>query len=144
SLLLSAIGGICSLAVGWVCLRMLAIMQPPPAGVHAQHLKLGLPALAMAILLSLVSGLASGAAPLLWGLSSSASLRQTADGGGTSRWRGALVVVQLGLALMLLIASGLLTKNLYRVASGDRGFDVDGLLSFEFHIPPDQYLRPAG
>jgi len=146
SLLLSSIGGICSLAVAWGCLRMLAIMQPTPGGVHVQHLALGLPAMTITVLLSCLSGLAAGAAPVLWGLGRDASFRETSERGGTlgGAMRGALVAVQLSLALMLLIASGLLIKNLYRVASGDRGFNVDGLLTFDFRIPPGQFLQPAG
>lgn len=143
-LLLSAFAGICSLAVGWACVRLLAMMQPPPSGAHTASLELGAPAIAIAVLLSILSGLAAGAAPMLWGVKRGASLRESAERAGRSRWRSVLVAVQLSLALVLLIVSGLLTKALYRAAFTDRGFDVDGLLSFEFHIPPRQYLRSAG
>jgi putative ABC transport system permease protein len=144
ALLLSGLGGIASLSIGWACVQLLAFLQPPPGGAHASSLTLGAPTVVIAMLLSIASGLLAGAAPVLWQWRRGASLRETAERGGGTAWRGALVTVQLSLALMLLIASGLLAKNLIRVVSNDRGFDIDGLLTFDFHISPQQYLRPGG
>ncbi len=58
--------------------------------------------------------------------------------------KSALVTVQIALALMMLIGSGLLINSFFRLAGHDLNFDPSGLLTFEFHVPEQQYLRSAG
>jgi len=58
---------------------------------------------------------------------------------GTLNARHALVVGQLTLSLMLLIASGLLLKSLYRLQRTDPGFDASGVLTMNVQLPAFRY-----
>jgi hypothetical protein len=54
------------------------------------------------------------------------------------------VVAQIGLALVLLIASGLLMKSFVRQAGRELNLDPDGILSFDYRIPGPGYYKPIG
>jgi predicted permease len=56
-----------------------------------------------------------------------AGARATAGGG---RWRDALAVAQIALALALLICAALLAESLARLTSASYGFDPSGVLTF--------------
>ena len=56
--------------------------------------------------------------------------------------RGAVVICQLALALVLLATGGLLLESFMRLASVDPGFDVSNLLVFELQFP-DSSSRDA-
>jgi predicted permease len=50
----------------------------------------------------------------------------TAAGGGSGRWRDAMVVGQVAITVVLLIASGLLVRTLIAIGQMDPGFDQHG------------------
>jgi hypothetical protein len=56
------------------------------------------------------------------------------------RVRSALVVVEVALALVLLVGSGLLIRTALALDAVDPGFDAQGVLSARVALPPDQYL----
>jgi putative ABC transport system permease protein len=53
------------------------------------------------------------------------------------------VVVELALAMVLLVAGGLLTKTLWRLQHVDAGFEPENLLTFRFSVPPAKYPSSA-
>jgi putative ABC transport system permease protein len=53
-----------------------------------------------------------------------------------------LVSAQIGLALMLLISSGLMINSFIRLVLDERGFDPEGVLTFHYRIPVQDYIRP--
>jgi len=55
------------------------------------------------------------------------------------RIRQTLVVAQLGLAMVLVVAGGLVAKSLDRLTSVDPGFDPKGVLTFSVSLPSVQY-----
>lgn len=63
------------------------------------------------------------------------------SGAGTShpRLRSALVVSQTALALVLVIASGLLIRTFYQLLASDSGFRPEHVLTFELSLPGTQY-----
>lgn len=65
-----------------------------------------------------------------------------ADRGG-GRLRGALVVAQMALAVLLLAGAGLLLKSFIRLQSVDPGFNPRGVLTFEMALPAARYPDPA-
>ena len=76
-----------------------------------------------------------------------ARLRQAGRGsvGGRERHfaRNALVVSQCGLALVLLVGSGLLVRSFAELMEIDPGFDTDNILSFQVALPTEQYETPV-
>jgi len=53
-------------------------------------------------------------------------------------------MLQIASALVLLIGSGLLINSFVRLAGFDLNFDPAGLLTFEYRIPQQQYVRNVG
>jgi putative ABC transport system permease protein len=59
--------------------------------------------------------------------------------GSGQRFRRALVVAEIALALTLLIGAGLLIKSFARLEALDRGFNPDPLLNFFVSLPQNEY-----
>ena len=68
--------------------------------------------------------------------------RQGAPGGRT-RLRHALVAVEVALALLLLVGSGLLVRSFLKVLAVDPGFDAAHVLTLQTSVPGDTYGTPA-
>jgi predicted permease len=60
----------------------------------------------------------------------------------TGRLRGALVVLEIALTLMVLTGSALLVKSLVRAQRQDPGFRSAGLLTFLINLPDEPYGKP--
>ena len=58
---------------------------------------------------------------------------------GAARLRGALLVAQVALALVLLVGAGLLVRSLIKLNAVDYGFAQDGLLALNLDIPAARY-----
>jgi putative ABC transport system permease protein len=58
---------------------------------------------------------------------------------GGARTRGALVIAELALALMLLVGAGLLMRSFLRLQSVDPGFHPDHALTFNVTLPDARY-----
>jgi putative ABC transport system permease protein len=65
--------------------------------------------------------------------------RGVTGGRSGGRFRAALVVAQVSLALILLAGAALLVVTVRRLALIDPGFDPRGAYTFEFTIPPGKY-----
>jgi putative ABC transport system permease protein len=148
SVLLSLGGGVLGLAVSWVGIRALVAMNPPPGGVAISDVALSVRTVAVTAMMAIVTGLLYGVAPAIIHARSSLTdtLKEPAGGGGSRRprWRSALVAVQIAVTVILLIGAGLLTKSFFSVISRDLQFDTARLLTFEFRVPPGDYLQPRG
>jgi putative ABC transport system permease protein len=70
------------------------------------------------------------------------SSRSTTAGGAQQKLRGAFVVVQVALSLVLLIGAGLLTRSLLRLNMVQPGLDPLGLVTFQ--IPFSRTLYRGG
>lgn len=68
----------------------------------------------------------------------------SARGGGsaTPSTRNALVVAQVGLATMLLVVAGLLTRSFDALVSVPPGFEADNVVTFDAMPPPTDYPDP--
>ena len=74
-----------------------------------------------------------------------ASLKDEAGGATVrGRLRGALVIAQVALSLMLLICSGLFIRSLRNAGSVDLGFDADNLLAMSMDLQLQGYTEPSG
>ncbi len=124
SLVLSLAGGVLGTALVYVSLRLIAGLA---AGIipRIEEVRVDSSVLAIALALSLASGLIFGLAPALHAtrLSLNAVLRESGrSAGGRQRLRKLLVSGQVALALMLLAGASLLVRSFLRLTSLDMGF----------------------
>jgi putative ABC transport system permease protein len=98
---------------------------------------------------AVASGVISGIAPSL--LSSRANLSDSLKEGGRGtsvgrtrhRLRGALVVAEVALALVLLVGAGLLVKNFQGLLNVNESYSPETLLTLNLTLPDLQYEEPA-
>ena len=143
SLLLAVVSGAAGLVLAEWLQRLLPLATGlSEAGVAAPGLDV--PVLLFGLAVSILTGLLSGVAPALRAptLAPARDLtpgaRTTESRGGT-RLRGALVVGQVALTLVLLFTSGLLIRSFVRLATTDLGFDVDHLLTADIELLETEY-----
>jgi predicted permease len=134
SLLLIAIGGVMSVLVAVLIVRLISGMLP-------SNVSLGLTALNSTALLfaagaSLVTVLVFGLVPA-WRVSGANPGRvmnmqgtRAVSGRGSARFRATLTTVQIAFSMVLLVLAGLFTRSLSNISSEDLGIDVDSLVTF--------------
>lgn len=98
-------------------------------------------ALGFAVGLAFISAVASGLLPALRStrrhpMEMLRRGRGLSDGRGTQRVRSALVVAEFALAVVLLIAAGLLVRSFVRLTAVDTGFRGDRALVVSLGFPP--------
>jgi putative ABC transport system permease protein len=59
------------------------------------------------------------------------------------RLRQALVSVEVGAAVVLLVAAGLLLRSASRLVAVDPGFEQNKVITFKLGLPPSRYQEPA-
>jgi putative ABC transport system permease protein len=134
SLLLAMFGGALGMVLAEIGVRALVMLSPPDlprldairldAVVFA--FALGVTTL-IGVLVGIIPALHASRADLREGLQR-VSLRSSSDHRNT---RGALVVAEVALALVLLVSAGLLLRSLQRVFAVDVGFDAANLLTMQ-------------
>ena len=139
SLVLSTLGGVAGIALGWAGTRGLAAMQPEgmlPVG----DIGVNVSVLLFALGVSIASGLLFGMGPALWAGRRAPAEVLKEGGRGTSRtrlrrWSHGLAVAEVAIALVLLAGAGLLVRSWLRVQSVNPGFGADGLLTISVNLP---------
>lgn len=134
--LLGAAGGL-GLAVGGTN----AILALGAHGIpRAESIDIDATVLAFGMSLSLITTILFGLAPAL---RVTATARNWRDVGGarSDRLRSGLVVGEIAMAIMILVAAGLVTKSLWHLSAVDSGMDVEGLLTFR--VTPEQPTYPT-
>ncbi|MEP6495816.1 MAG: ABC transporter permease [bacterium] len=152
STLLAAIGGGAGVAIAWLGARLLSAVNPAEAlgpqtdaglgAVSFTSIGLDWRALAFALTLSLVVALIFGLVPALAVTRTSLgdALRSSVgagDRGAALSGRRALVVLEVALALILLVGSGLMIRSLSKLLATDYGFDGHNVLTASFTAFPD-------
>lgn len=154
SFLLSFLGTLCAIVVGWWAVEILRNAMPDSLP-RVTAIALNMRVLAAAAGLSLTTGVLFGTVPALQGsrLDVSAALR---DGGRSSagvtrqRLRSALVIAEVALAVVLLVGAALFIGSFVSVMRIDLGFSPDHVLtaqlspSFQFRratAPPPNQAR---
>ena len=145
SVVLGVAGGALGVLLSLWGVRLLVGMTPPGTP-RLDEVAIDLRVLGFAAALSIVTG-------VLFGLVPAAQLARTRltsalrDGERTTaarhRMRGALVVAEIALALMLLVGAGLLVRSFVRLQTVDPGFAPENVMTASLLMPPASYESPA-
>jgi putative ABC transport system permease protein len=147
SFLLAAIGGVLGVGLAHISLRAF-VAHWPSLLPRMQEIRIDATVALFSLGLLLISGLLFGLLPALGTVGSNllADLRKggTTIGRDASRgWiRAALVVSEVGLAVMLLVGTGLLLQSLAALEAVDPGFAVENRLVFSTPLPRVSYTNP--
>jgi predicted permease len=146
SLLLAATGGVAGVVLARFALSALIASAPEIPRLDA--IALDGSVVGFALLASLVTALLFGLAPALHMAGANAASwlkdRGSASGRiGARRLRGALVVIQVSLSLVLLIGAGLLVRSLANRLAMGVGFDTRQLLTATVALPDQRYDQAA-
>src|SRR3954462_5137133 len=142
SLVLSGIGGTLGLLVAWGGVRLVHRL-PEGSLPRMQDVRLDGGVLLFALAISIGVALIFGLIPAIQ--ASRAGLRDTMNAfSGTTRHSGgrllsALVVVEVALALMLLVAAGLMTRSFAQLMRVSPGFEPGNLLAVQIYLPQSKY-----
>ena len=144
SILLGLMGSVLGLALAYGALRILVAMAP--TGIPRIHeIGIDVPVLLFTFAITLLSSLLFGSIPIF--KYAGARLNATLREGGRSlsqsreqhRARNILVVVQVALALVLLICSGLMIRTFRALMHVPPGFvGADAVQTFRFFVPEAQ------
>lgn len=140
SLVLSGLGALAGIVVAVFTVRLLNTLGEGqlPRGADV---KVDGWVLLFALLLAVVTGLLFGLAPaLVSGRSIQRSLREarsTVDRAGARLWRG-LIIVEVALAMLLVVAGGLMVRSYAALNNVDPGFDPRNLLGMNFTLSTER------
>jgi predicted permease len=153
NLVLALLGGVLGLALAYAALRGLIAMAPADLP-RLEEIGIDGHTLLFSLAASLVASLLFGSVPVLKyaGKHLGTGLRQggrsMSEGRERHRSRSVLVVVQVALAVILLISSGLMIRTFHALTTVDPGFTAAGQLqTFHVNIPetdakdPEQVVR---
>jgi len=148
SVALSLAGGALGLAFAAAGVRLLVALRPqgiPRLG----EIRVDGTVLLFTLVLAIASGLLFGLfAVLRYGTPELVVALKEGGKGGTAgrerhRARNVLVVAQVALALVLLVAAGLMGKSFWRLRNVNPGFDPRGVLTVHLYLPPGDYPKAA-
>ena len=128
----------------------LLVRAAPPEVPRLADIRLDVTVLAVTALVSMAAGVLFG---LLFGLAGAlsrsgaaaaiqdlhAATTRTTAGVPAARLRGALVIAQVSLAIVLLVGAGLLVRSLQRLIAVDPGFDPAGISAMTITLPRATY-----
>ena len=140
TVLLAGMGGIVAMAVLKTGLSALLALAPPDMP-RLGEIRADATVIGFTFLLSLITGIAIGIVPamaasrpeLQTALKSAG--RSTTAGRAQRRLRSALVVAEVGLAVVLTLGAGLLLRSFFSVLAVDPGFQADRLLTMQIALP---------
>ena len=146
SALLGLLGGVAGLLLAACAVWSLQPFLPSEV-VQISSIHVGGPVLVFALLLSLAAALAFGLAPAL--LATPSNLQTNLkEGGERTGQRGGqhvrsfLAIAEISLAMVLLVAGGLLIRSFALVTSVNPGFDPNNVTEAEVSLPQFQYSTP--
>jgi putative ABC transport system permease protein len=146
SMLLSVAGGVLGLLLASVSMRVLTALIPVGLpGPAMLSIDTGLLVFTLAV--SLLTGVVFGLAPALQATHSAVSEKlkeggRGGVGGASRRFRDALVVAEVALAMILLVSAGLLIQTLRNLRAIDAGFNPEKILTLTTRLPIPKYADP--
>jgi len=132
-IILAGLGGIGGVILAWIALPIL-VRVAPESIPNLDLTSLDSTALIFTVGVTLLTAAAFGLAPaLLFSSSRSVGGMRRAGGVGAGRTLGrdALVLVQTGAALVLLVGAGLLMRSFLTLSNVDPGYDTEDIFTFQ-------------
>jgi putative ABC transport system permease protein len=145
SALLGLLGGVAGvLLAAWGTWSLRSFLPSEVAQINSIHV--GGSVLVFTLLLSLATALSFGLVPALLATPSNLQMN-IQEGGARTGQRGEhvrsfLAVAEISLAMVLLVAGGLLMRSLALVSSVSPGFDPQNVMEAEVSLPQFQYSTP--
>jgi putative ABC transport system permease protein len=148
SMMLSFLGGVLGLVLAVLGKGALLKLTPPKKLMGLGEVNLDWRVLAFTFAISLVTGVIFGLSPAT--RASSPDLNESLKEGGRdsgsdshgNRLRSLLVVLEIALASMLAISSGLMLQSFSRLQNIDPGFNADSVLTMQISLPSSKYAKP--
>jgi putative ABC transport system permease protein len=147
SLVLSSISAVVGLGFAYAGVRFLAWWNPANiprvAGVALDGRVLAFTAI-VALVTSVVFSLVPARRALKTDLTDSLKDggQSVSGGGARQRFRNALVVVEMALAVVLLVGAGLMLRSLWALQRVPLGFEPSGVLTMRIALPAASYDKP--
>ena len=142
SVLVTAGGAAIGVGLAWLAVRVL-VTSAPATLPRLEEIRLTGVSLAFAVGLSMMTAAVFAAAPLLQRVPLLATLHESGRGASTGlrrhRARQILMAAQTALALVLLVASGLLIRSFQNLRAIDPGFDAASAVAFRVGLPARTY-----
>ena len=146
SLLIATLGGAAGALIGWLGLR--ALLAAAPADLpRLQAIVIDGRVLLFTAAIALGTGIAFGLIPALQAARTDPGLALKEGGRGATGAgalaRRALVVIEVAIAVVLLVAGGLMVRSYLVVQRVDLGFRTDHVLTARVSLPGARYERPG-
>jgi len=126
----------------------LALAAVPNTLPRSQEIGLDSGVLLFTLMVSILTGIVFGLAPAYHSsrVNPQESLKEGArgSGGGRHRAEGVFVVVEVGLAVVLLAGAGLMMQSIWRLFRVDTGFDPHHVLTTDVALSPSVVTNPDG
>ncbi|HEX6284164.1 MAG TPA: ABC transporter permease, partial [Pyrinomonadaceae bacterium] len=152
SLVLGLAGGVLGLVIALWSTKVIGALVPEDFVTSVYDLS-SIPidwrVFAFTLALSMVTGIVFGLAPALTASKPDLiqAFRNSRSAGlmsfGLRSFRGWLVVAELALAMVLLVAAGLLVRSFNKLTAIELGFDRENVLTAKISLPRSKYKDPA-
>lgn len=148
SVLLSYLGGVLGVALGYALIAGLKAALPPFSLPSEATITLDSRVLLFAIGLSILTGLVFGLAPAIQATRSDLAgsmkegSRGSSTGGAKHRLRSALVVTEVALAFLLLAGSGLLIRSFFAMQQVATGFNTENVITAGLPTSEKRFATP--
>jgi putative ABC transport system permease protein len=145
NLLLALLGGAIGIAVGYVALRGFQLLVPPFAFPREARITMDARGLLFAVAISIGTGLLFGVVPAIHATSPELTGvmkdggRGSTDRASRKHLRDALIVVEVALAFVLLVGSGLMMQSFLRLLNVDPGIDPSNVLTLAVPITTERF-----
>lgn len=150
SVLLSAMGGALGLTLAATLVDAAQAVVPAAAGLpRLSEIAMRWPVALLGVALTGVTGVLCGLAPAVAGMKAEAmdALREGSRGAGQGRsqhrLRNGLVMVEVALAMVLLVGSGLLLRSFAKMMETNPGFEAQHVLTAALALPHEDYPTQA-
>jgi predicted permease len=152
SILLSSVGGVLGLVLGYLGMRALMSVNTaglPRLGDEGSLLGMDWRIVLFTVTVAVGTGLVFGLVPALLGSKADLSTvikdsgSRTGSGFRQNKVRSLLVVVEVGLAVVLLVGAALLVRTSNELGRVDPGFTVENVLTMRTSMSGSQFLASA-